>query len=307
MRGQPIRFNSVLDARFGPASQTEFQPLRAWAERPTEAELSKHYRLKSGTKDTYVERVPCWEADHKGRLRAMVVAAGAPDRQSSLKAWSDAETEFRLGEQAEARSVEAAKRDGSYRPTPLGRELALRAARDQAWRNSENERHYDDRTSEAIVWRSWSRMCHISADNISFVKLLVAEGRWPLISRDGEAASHDAFLFVQHADDDPDFQEQMLGFLKPLVAHHEFLGKTYAALFDRVALAKGQPQRYGTQFRRGKHGCSAVRPVEDPTNLDRRRAEVGLPSIAEYAHTIADLHHTRVCENVFETSDTLHR
>ena len=303
MDGRPVSFGAALDARFN-SDSTRFEALRSWAEKPTPQELSLHYRRRPGSKAVYDEQVPCWEADHKGLLRAMTVAAGGPDRRSSLRVWRDVETAFRHGQQVEAQSVEKAKIVGRSRPTTLGRDLAIRAARDQSWRDAEVDEHYDDRTSEAIVWRSWSRMCHIGADNISFVKSLVAKGRWPIMSRDGEAATHDAFLIVQHADDDPEFQERMLELLKPLVDRGEFLGRTYAALYDRVALAKGQPQRYATQFGEGKHGCSALRPVEDPKNIDHRRATVGLQPLAEYAKLISEKYHTRICDNILDTNET---
>jgi hypothetical protein len=43
----------------------------------------------------------------------------------------------------------------------------------------------------------------------------------------------------------------------------------------------GQPQLYGTQFRHDAQG-QRVWDIEDPENLDQRRASVGLPPFAEY-------------------------
>jgi hypothetical protein len=51
-----------------------------------------------------------------------------------------------------------------------------------------------------------------------------------------------------------------------------------AYLTDRVRVARGEPQLYGTQFGRcGPH------PIEDPDALDERRGAVGLEPFADYA------------------------
>ena len=61
-----------------------------------------------------------------------------------------------------------------------------------------------------------------------------------------------------------------------------------AYLFDRVRLAEGKKQRYGTQVEI-KKGKWVVRDVEDPDLLDQRRKEVGLPPIKEYLQSIQKL------------------
>ena len=47
---------------------------------------------------------------------------------------------------------------------------------------------------------------------------------------------------------------------------------------------EGKPQRYGTQM--GEN--FEPRPIEDPTNVEKRRAAVGLPPLAEYVQTAKD-------------------
>ena len=56
-----------------------------------------------------------------------------------------------------------------------------------------------------------------------------------------------------------------------------------AYLIDRVRVAKNQPQLYGTQLGADENGELAPRtPIEDPNNVDSRRAEMGLSTLAEY-------------------------
>lgn len=56
-----------------------------------------------------------------------------------------------------------------------------------------------------------------------------------------------------------------------------------ALLEDRVALRQGKKQIYGTQVTKDEvTGESYVLPLEDPDNVDKRRAEVGLEKLQDY-------------------------
>ena len=48
-----------------------------------------------------------------------------------------------------------------------------------------------------------------------------------------------------------------------------------------MLVAEGKRQLYGTQFRY-RDGKSLMAPVEDESNLDRRRKQMGLSSIDAY-------------------------
>ena len=104
----------------------------------------------------------------------------------------------------------------------------------------------------------------------------------------GEDAALAAFLMVQHADRDPDFQKKCLPLLEAAVQATEASGSHYAYLTDRVLLAEGKPQRYGSQFQT-VDGKSVPLPLEDPDNVDARRQAVGLRPMAEYAKQMESL------------------
>ena len=56
-----------------------------------------------------------------------------------------------------------------------------------------------------------------------------------------------------------------------------------ALLEDRVALREGRKQMYGSQIGYDdKTNKSYVLPLEDPDNVDKRRAEVGLGLLSDY-------------------------
>jgi hypothetical protein len=60
----------------------------------------------------------------------------------------------------------------------------------------------------------------------------------------------------------------------------------YAYLYDRVAVAAKRPQRYGTQF----DDAGEPYAIEDAVNVDARRKEVGLGTMAEYRSQMRELY-----------------
>lgn len=60
-------------------------------------------------------------------------------------------------------------------------------------------------------------------------------------------------------------------------------GSALALLEDRVALGEGKRQIYGSQIGYDSQTkINYVLPLDDPDNVDKRRAEVGLGSLSEY-------------------------
>lgn len=110
------------------------------------------------------------------------------------------------------------------------------------------------------------------------IREIVAAHGWPgraLVGDDGASA---AWLLVQHADDDPEFQDRALELMRIAVEAGDADAAELAYLTDRVRVAQDRPQVYGTQF-----GPTGPRPIEDPDELDERRAAVGLEPFADYA------------------------
>lgn len=114
----------------------------------------------------------------------------------------------------------------------------------------------------------------IDKENTEYMVSLVDEHGWPKISEVGEDASQAAWLLVQHADHDPDFQARCLELMKTLP--EDDVNQIHVAhLEDRVRLNRGQPQLYGTQFE--LKGSELVpKPIEEPEKLEARRAKMGL-------------------------------
>jgi len=118
--------------------------------------------------------------------------------------------------------------------------------------------------------------------NEQWLNAALARIGWFDISRYGEDASQAAWLIVQHADHDPEWQKAVLADLEPRVKRGDMQGRYYAYLIDRVAVNAGQPQTYGTQGGCVGAGDWQPKAVAAPEALDQRRAEVGLEPIAAY-------------------------
>ncbi len=132
----------------------------------------------------------------------------------------------------------------------------------------------------------------IDKGNTEALKEIIDSHGWPTISMVGKEASNAAWLLVQHADHDPTFQQYCLNLMKNLPSD-EVRAVDLAYLEDRVRVAQGRPQLYGTQFDNpGKN--FGPKHVENRANLDKRRKAVGLEPFEEYRKK---LQYFLVCSN----------
>jgi hypothetical protein len=163
----------------------------------------------------------------------------------------------------------------------------------------DDERVNDDLRAELIgrIRRDWEvraasppdfeEWAAVDSDNRSWLARVVDEQGWPLRSEVGEDGARAAWLLAQHADQDPAFQRQCLDLLTSAVQAGEASPHHLAYLTDRVLLAEGLPQDYGTQITARPEGW-VPHPLRDPDTVDQRRAAVGLPSLATYLESFLD-------------------
>lgn len=129
----------------------------------------------------------------------------------------------------------------------------------------------------------------VDHQNTDRMKTIIDEIGWPTITKVGIKASHLAWLLVQHADHDLEFQKRCLERMRSQPAE-EIQAKEIAYLEDRVRVHEGLPQRYGTQFYTDDTtGVFGPRPIDDIAALDERRASVGLGMFAEYERGMREL------------------
>ena len=238
---------------------------------------------------------------HQGGPVAQYAAAAArPTGGRTMKCWI-AGLAFCLGALAAA-ADEPAKPAKVEKPE-LRNELLARRKVDQEARLGFIEwmkKHgisddFDQRTGEGLDPVSKAEFDKLMADlekadkeNTDWLKQLVDKSGWPKVTLVGKEGAEAAWLLVQHADAEPKFQRKCLDLMTAL-PKDEVSQRNLAYLTDRVLLAEGKKQIYGTQFQT-VDGKMEPKPLDDPANVDRRRAEAGLEPLAEYARQLAEVY-----------------
>lgn len=122
----------------------------------------------------------------------------------------------------------------------------------------------------------------IDKENTARMKEIIRQYGFPGYALVGPEAANAAFIIVQHADQDLAFQKQCLELLRKAVELKDIFPASVAYLTDRINVAEGKPQLYGTQTSVSPEGKFGVPPIEDEANVDKRRAAVGLEPLANY-------------------------
>lgn len=173
-------------------------------------------------------------------------------------------------------------------PAPIAERLRYWALFDQIWRGAmqpatgkDKAPPLDELGQTALRLMVMPRIDALDRAHTEKLKAYVQQSGWPGISQVGEGAATDAFLIVQHAAHDPLFQYQVLKLMQPMLAQGDVAPRPYAFLYDRVMLFATGRQRYGSQFIcRG--GAYELAPLEDETNVEDQRRQMGLPPLQEY-------------------------
>lgn len=143
----------------------------------------------------------------------------------------------------------------------------------------------DQEVREASSKGDFSKWAETDANNQKRLKEIVNQYGWPSRSMVGEDGSEAAWLIAQHSDSDKDFQRTVLRLMEPLVKQGEESGKSYAYLYDRTHY----PQRFGTQGNCVSRQEWQPFEIEDIANVDERRRELKMPSLADYAKLFTEL------------------
>ncbi|MDW8849863.1 DUF6624 domain-containing protein [Flavobacterium sp. MMLR14_040] len=116
--------------------------------------------------------------------------------------------------------------------------------------------------------------------NLKKVVKILDEKGWVGKNVVGSQANKTLFLVIQHSD--LKYQQKYLPMMRDAVKKGNASANSLALLEDRVALRERHKQIYGSQISMIPGAKAFVLPLEDPDNVDKRRAEVGLGPIADY-------------------------
>lgn len=180
-------------------------------------------------------------------------------------------------------------RDGGGAAEDLGshpeiaRELLAMERADQRARNAAIEAGGDIAEDSDIG----KEIARVDRRNTERLKEIIDEYGWPGRTLVGERASRSAWLLAQHADLDPKFQERALELMEAMEPG-EVDPRDVAYLKDRVLVADGEHQIYGTQFECRAGELVPRTPIVDERNVDERRDEVGLEPLDDYKRSFAE-------------------
>ncbi|MBN8504684.1 MAG: hypothetical protein J0L58_09395 [Burkholderiales bacterium] len=167
----------------------------------------------------------------------------------------------------------------------LIRELAGMGAMDQLVRQRflAARRDASDADRERLESEAWPIAEAVDQANTARMRdILAGQDGWFPISQFGRHAADGAYSVVQHSGN-LDLMRDTLARMAPLAGTVDLDGSQYARLWDRTAVMEGRPQRYATQGTTCANGRYVLPDdIEDPDNIDVRRAALGLDSSADY-------------------------
>ena len=124
----------------------------------------------------------------------------------------------------------------------------------------------------------------IDKKNTGALKKIIRKHNWPTIELVGRKASNNAWLLVQHADYDKSFQKKVLSILNKIIKKNpSSIDKANIAyLTDRVLVAEGKKQLFGTQFYINRKNKLIPRSIRNERNVNERRVKYNLDPIEQY-------------------------
>jgi hypothetical protein len=141
----------------------------------------------------------------------------------------------------------------------------------------------------------WGDQTNIDKANQVRIEEIVKTYGWPGKKEFGQKAATAAFLVIQHST--PEMMRRYLPILQNAMENGDADKSSFALLDDRVRMIEGRPQRYGSQVQRDpSSGKMTFWQIEDEENVDRRRAEMGLGTLAENAKRFKGLEYVPFAE-----------
>lgn len=161
---------------------------------------------------------------------------------------------------------------------PLRRKLQQIAASDQQVRTA-YIRAIESGANGIVTDSLIAEMQRTDSLNLREISSILDSRGWVGKTKVGDACTA-FFLVIQHSD--PAIQERYLPLLRQGAVLGDIQPLQVAMLEDRIAVSKGEPQRYGSQVLRHGDGSYYIAPLLDAERVDEWRREVGMGPVAEY-------------------------
>jgi hypothetical protein len=131
----------------------------------------------------------------------------------------------------------------------------------------------------------------IDAPNTKRLSQLFDRYGFPGTAKVGKDGFQAFMIVLQHSPTD-DLRVKSLEPITKAFRGKELPPMAYANFIDRLRLHQGKKQLYGSGFDM-KDGKFVMSPTQDVKNLEKRRARIGLPPMAEYVRDLEELYHVK--------------
>jgi hypothetical protein len=124
-------------------------------------------------------------------------------------------------------------------------------------------------------------MRYIDSCNLVQIEGIIAKYGWLGMTVVGPSGNNTFFFVIQHSD--LATQIKYFPLLEESVKAGESKRSHLALMKDRILMRQGKNQIYGSQVVLNTAGEQEFYPIEDEKNVNKRRAEMGMTTLEEYA------------------------
>ncbi len=143
--------------------------------------------------------------------------------------------------------------------------------------------------ASGLLYQGYNKeMEAVHLQNAERLETIINNFGWPGVSLAGEEGAEAAFIIANHAISKPAFQRKCLALICSAVRAGDVPARYEVYLGDRIRFNERQPQVYGTIFDWDENGEMSPWRIEKQEAVDARRAEVGLPPLADQIQKIRE-------------------
>lgn len=137
---------------------------------------------------------------------------------------------------------------------------------------------YDGKISQEILLKSSNII------SVAFLELISKFG-FPYKNADISEEDYRSGIALALHLDLPQLKNVYSGYIEKS-SKEQVLPEHKIVFVDKIRILSGQPQLYGSQFRKLAKNKIEFLPIEDIENVDQRRRELGVPPLSEYIKQI---------------------
>jgi hypothetical protein len=159
----------------------------------------------------------------------------------------------------------------------LRKELANIERDDQELRHKMNEKSLTDEQKQAL----WQKINVQDSINLKKIEDILDKYGYPGKKMVGDKYSGIAWLVIQHSN--LETMKKYYKLINEAMKAGELAKSSYALFEDRYRMWSGEKQIYGSQVKNDKDGKPYFHPIEDEENINKRREEMGMEPLENYA------------------------